>query len=110
MIYDADLTVSPGKIGLTAMHSLMYGTPVVTHGDLDAQMPEVEAIEEGRTGAFFRRGDARDLAATIAGWLDAGLPRAQVRQAARAAIKAKWTPQGQARIIEEALLQVTGRA
>lgn len=110
MIYHADLTVSPGKIGLTAMHSLMYGTPVVTHGDFDAQMPEVEAIEPGRTGAFFRRGDAQDLAAAIARWLDAGLPRAQVRQAARAAIKAKWTPQGQARIIEQAVLQVTGHA
>jgi glycosyltransferase involved in cell wall biosynthesis len=110
MIYHADLTVSPGKIGLTAMHSLMYGTPAVTHGDRDAQMPEVEAIEEGRTGAFFRRGDARDLAATVARWLDRPMPRAQVRQAARAAIQAKWTPQGQARIIEQAVLEVTGHA
>jgi glycosyltransferase involved in cell wall biosynthesis len=110
MIYHADCTVSPGKVGLTAMHSLMYGTPVVTHGDFDAQMPEVEAIEPGRTGAFFRRGDAQDLAAAIARWLDAPVPRAHVRAAARAAIRAKWTPQGQARIIEQAVLQVTGHA
>lgn len=110
MIYHSDLTVSPGKIGLTAMHSLMYGTPAVTHGDFDAQMPEVEAIEEGRTGAFFRRGDAKDLAATIARWLDAPISRSQVRAQARAAIRAKWTPQGQARIIEQAVLQVTGHA
>jgi glycosyltransferase involved in cell wall biosynthesis len=110
MIYHADCTVSPGKIGLTAMHSLMYGTPVVTHGDLDAQMPEVEAVEPGRTGAFFRRGDAQDLAGTIARWLAAEMPRAQIRKAARAAIHAKWTPQGQARIIEQAVLQVTGHA
>ncbi len=110
MIYHADCTVSPGKIGLTAMHSLMYGTPALTHGDFDAQMPEVEAIEEGRTGAFFRRDDAHDLAATIARWLDADVPRAQVRAVARAAIRAKWTPQGQARIIERAVLEVTGHA
>jgi glycosyltransferase involved in cell wall biosynthesis len=108
MLYHADLTVSPGKVGLTAMHSLMYGTPVVTHGDLDAQMPEVEAIEPGHTGAFFRRGDAHDLAATIARWLDAAPPRAQVRSDARAAISARWTPQNQARIIEQAVLEVTG--
>lgn len=110
LIYHADLTVSPGKIGLTAMHSLMYGTPAVTHGDFDAQMPEVEAIEDGRTGAFFRRDDAADLADTIAAWLRSAPPRSQVRAAARAAIRAKWTPQAQARIIEHAILEVAGRA
>lgn len=110
LIYHADLTVSPGKIGLTAMHSLMYGTPAVTHGDFDAQMPEVEAIEAGRTGAFFRRDDAEDLAHTIAEWLAAAPPRSQLRVAARATIRAKWTPQAQARIIEQAVLQEAGCA
>jgi glycosyltransferase involved in cell wall biosynthesis len=109
LIYHADLTVSPGKIGLTAMHSLMYGTPAVTHGDFDAQMPEVEAIEPGRTGAFFRRDDADDLARVIAQWLATAPPRSQVRAAARATIRARWTPQVQARIIEQALLQEVAR-
>jgi glycosyltransferase involved in cell wall biosynthesis len=110
LLYRADLTVSPGKIGLTAMHSLMYGTPAITHGDFDAQMPEVEAIEPGRTGALFRRDDAADLALTIADWLRSAPPRAHVREAARAAIHAKWTPQAQARIIESAVLELVGRA
>jgi glycosyltransferase involved in cell wall biosynthesis len=110
MLYHADLTVSPGKIGLTAMHSLMYGTPAVTHGDFDAQMPEVEAIEPGRTGAFFKRDDAADLARTIARWLDVGPPRERVRANARATIRAKWTPQVQAALIERAVLQVAGHA
>lgn len=110
MIYHADLTVSPGKIGLTAMHSLMYGTPAITHGDFDAQMPEVEAIEAGRTGAFFRRGDPDDLARAITDWLDRTAPRRSVRVAARAAIRGRWTPQVQAEIIERAVLEVTGRA
>lgn len=110
LFYHADLAVSPGKIGLTAMHSLMYGTPAITHGDMDAQMPEVEAIEPGLTGAFFRRGDADHLAATIAQWLDLAPPREEVRAAARAAIRTKWTPQVQARIIEQAVLEVVGHA
>jgi glycosyltransferase involved in cell wall biosynthesis len=108
MIYHADLTVSPGKIGLTAMHSLMYGTPAITHGDFDAQMPEVEAIEPGRTGAFFRCDDAADLAATIAHWLETAPARAQVRAVAREAIRRKWTPHAQAAIIEQAVLEVAG--
>jgi glycosyltransferase involved in cell wall biosynthesis len=110
LLYHADVTVSPGKIGLTAMHSLMYGTPAITHGDFDRQMPEVEAIEPGRTGAFFRPDDAADLARTIARWLDDAPPREQVRAASRAAIRARWTPQEQARIIERAVLEVTGHA
>lgn len=92
------------------MHSLMYGTPAIAHGDFDAQMPEVEAIEPGVTGAFCRRDDANDLAATIAAWLDHAPPRERVRAVARAATHAKWTPQVQARIIEQAVLEVAGHA
>lgn len=109
-IYHADLTVSPGKIGLTAIHSLMYGTPAITHGDFNAQMPEVEAIEDGVTGAFFRRGDAASLAAAIERWLRTAPPRLHVRAAARAAVRARWSPEVQARVIERAVLEVTGRA
>jgi glycosyltransferase involved in cell wall biosynthesis len=108
LIYHADLTVSPGKIGLTAMHSLMYGTPAITHGNLDEQMPEVEAIEPGRTGVLFAHGDADALAEAIAGWLDAAPDRSAVRAAARAVIHEKWNPQTQAAIIARAVQEVAG--
>ena len=110
LTYRADLTVSPGKIGLTAMHSLMYGTPAITHGDLDEQMPEVEAIEPDRTGAFFTRGDPANLAQVMGAWLATQRDRAAVRARARRAIRAKWTPQVQADIIENAVLKAAGRA
>src|SRR5439155_1448825 len=61
----AHVTVSPGKIGLTAMQSLAYGTPVITHDDHTAQGPEWEAILPGRTGALFHAGDVRHLASVI---------------------------------------------
>ena len=104
LIYHADLTVSPGKIGLTAMHTLMYGTPAVTHDDLDAQMPEVEALTDGVTGALFRRNDAASLADAIGDWLGAGHDRARVRAACRAAVHERWNPHVQADIIERAVL------
>lgn len=50
------------------MHSLAFGTPVITHGDLEDQMPESEAVVEGRTGSFFTKGDAASLAAAIERW------------------------------------------
>jgi len=59
--------VVPGGVGLTGMHAMGVGVPVVSHGDLDVQKPECEAIVEGRTGATFTRGNADDLASTLAG-------------------------------------------
>ncbi len=109
LIYGADLTVSPGKIGLTAMHSLMYGTPAITHCDFDEQMPEVEAIQDGCTGSFFRRGDHNDLANVIQRWLEQARPRNEIRAAARAEILKKWTPTVQANIIQDTVLRVTKR-
>lgn len=106
LIHGADLTVSPGKVGLTAMHSLMYGTPVVTHSQMDDQMPEVEAIVDGLTGTFFRRGDVEDLARVIDGWLTAAPNRAEIRAACRRTITEKWNPANQVRLIEDAIKEI----
>ena len=48
-----NVVVSPGEVGLTAIHSLSYGVPVITHNRFDMQMPEFESIIEGETGSFF---------------------------------------------------------
>ncbi|MGJ0486524.1 MAG: glycosyltransferase [Methylomicrobium sp.] len=62
MIYTADITVSPGKVGLTAMHSLMFGTPVISHANVVEQMPEVEAVVDKKTGLLFNQWDVYALA------------------------------------------------
>ncbi|MDX3927125.1 MAG: glycosyltransferase [Shinella sp.] len=103
MIYHADLTVSPGKVGLTAIHSLIYGTPVVTHGDFDRQMPEVEAITPGSTGSFFRAGDVDNLANAIGEWLLSGRDREEVRRLCRQEVAARWTPCRQRELIDAAV-------
>jgi glycosyltransferase involved in cell wall biosynthesis len=108
LLYSADVTVSPGKVGLTAMHSLTYGTPVVTHSDLDEQMPEVEAIVEGKTGAFFRRGDVDDLAAAIHRVVRSSTPRHAVRQYCRESMSARYTPERQRQFIEQSVERVLG--
>lgn len=70
LIYNADLCVSPGNIGLTAMHSLMYGAPALTHDNFSNQMPEFEAIEEDVTGCFFKENDPVSLKVSIMQWLE----------------------------------------
>lgn len=103
LIYAANATVSPGKVGLTAMHSLGYGTPVVTHSSLDDQMPEVEAVVEGVSGTYFRQGSVPDLAAAIMRVLDDPADRSVVRDRCRRVIESRYTPQGQRHLIEGAL-------
>jgi glycosyltransferase involved in cell wall biosynthesis len=64
-IYNAEVCVSPGNIGLTAIHSLSYGTPCITHNNFIEQMPEYEAIQKGKTGFFFKENNIRDLSDKI---------------------------------------------
>lgn len=64
------VTVAPGKVGLTAMQSIAYGTPVITHGDPENQMPEYESIVPGISGDFFQHNDVDDLARVICQWIE----------------------------------------
>ena len=74
MIASASVTAAPGMVGLTAMHSLAYGTPVVTHGDPNHQSPEWEVLIPGRNGGLFRRNDAEDLARVLREWTTSEFP------------------------------------
>lgn len=68
LIYNADVCVSPGEVGLTAIHSLSYGTPVITHNDFVSQMPEFEVIKEGETGSFFTKNNVKSLLNVLENW------------------------------------------
>lgn len=57
--------VYPGAIGLSILHSLSYGLPVIVHGNKERQMPEFEMMEDGKTGLLFRDDDVSDLATKI---------------------------------------------
>lgn len=65
----ANVTVIPAHAGLTVIQSLGFGTPVITHGYMDQQMPEAEAILPGVTGDFYKWGDIDDLALIIRKWI-----------------------------------------
>lgn len=79
LIYNADLCVSPGNIGLTAIHAMTYGTPCITHNDFTQQMPEFEIIEGGKTGLFFEKDNVDDLVRKIIEWKNLNLDRNKIR-------------------------------
>ena len=69
LIGAAHVCVSPGDIGLLAMHCMVYGTPVVTHDDPTTHGPEFEAIVENQTGSFFEKGNIQSLSREINKWI-----------------------------------------
>ena len=70
LIYNSDLCISPGNVGLTAIHSLVYGTPVITHSDFNNQGPEFEAIVPGKTGDFFEKNSLESLISVVNNWFN----------------------------------------
>ena len=104
LIYNADLCVAPGNIGLTAMHSMVFGTPCITHSDFPYQMPEFEAIKEGQTGTFFLRNDIENLSLKIEEWFDGpGRNRETIRKACMDVIDKEWNPYYQIDILKNGL-------
>ena len=92
-IFNADLCVSPGNVGLTAVHCMTYGTPVITHDRFDLQMPEFEAIQEGVSGSFFEYNSVGSLAKTIENWLKASEgKREKIRRSCFKIIDSKYNP------------------
>jgi len=93
LIYNAELTISPGNIGLTAIHSMTYGTPVLTHSNFKNHGPEFEAIIPGKTGDFFEEDSMYSLIDKIKVWLS--LPerkRRYIRENCFAVIETKYNP------------------
>ena len=107
----ASVTASPGEVGLTCMHSLGYGVPVVTHNDPSRQMPEFEAIIPGLTGDLFEPDDVEDLAEKLDRWTPAaGVVPESVRNACLSRIETRYHARFQARAIELALSGVPATA
>ena len=104
IIYSSNVCVSPGNIGLTAVHSLVYGTPVVTHNDACWQGPEFEAVTPEVSGTLFQKDDLLSLIAAMEDWLFLNdEQRTVTRHVCHEVIDSHFTPNHQIRIIEHAL-------
>jgi len=99
LIYHSDLCVSPGNIGLTAIHSLSFGTPVASHNNFINQMPEVEAIIDGENGFLFQENDTIDMANKIVLWFSNN-PNVN-KEIVRKIITEKYNPDNQLSIFKK---------
>lgn len=93
LIYNADIFVSPGNVGLAVIHSFSYGTPVITHDNFKNQGPEFEAIDRGVTGDFFKENSISDLCQSIMKWINKSPEeRYKIREACYQIIDQNYNP------------------
>ncbi len=103
----SSLCISPGNVGLTAMHALSYGIPVITHSAFVKQMPEFEAVIKGVTGDFFRYNDSVSLAEVMDTWIKKlSDPKNQevCRKACYKVIDTRYNTERQTELIVERIL------
>jgi len=105
LIYNANLCVVPGDVGLTVMHSFVYGTPIITHNNFAKHGPEFEAITEGITGAFFKEDSLYDLCDKISNWITISADkRENIRLECYNIINEKYNPYKQIKILKNTLV------
>lgn len=103
LLYNADVCVSPGNVGLTAMHAMQYGVPVITHDNFEVQMPEYEAIIEGDTGLLYKYNDFEDMKEKIKTWLLSGKDRETIRQNCYRVINAHYNSNYQIEVFKRVM-------
>lgn len=107
LIGSADICVSPGEVGLTAMTSLGYGTPVISHSNFNYQMPEYEAILPGINGDLFNKDSIESLVEKIKSWLEINkdVDRKTIQENCFSIIDTKYNPKNQVSIINSIILE-----
>ena len=105
LFLEADLLVSPGNVGLNAVHALSYGTPVITHSNFNNQMPEHDAIIDNFNGCFHIENDTDNLAQKIHEWFTQQNNQ-KTREVIRQKLIEKYNPLVQIQIFEKALSNI----
>jgi glycosyltransferase involved in cell wall biosynthesis len=102
----SDCCVSPGNVGLTAIHSLSLGTPVITHGNYLNQGPEVESVVQDKTGMYFEENDVVSLSNVIDAMI-LNNKKLIMEYACIEQVKLYWNPKKQALVFDEAVMDST---
>lgn len=104
ILYHSSVCVSPGNVGLTAIHAMTFGTPVITHNNLNNQGPEVESVIENLTGSYFQENNSNELRQAIIHYIDLDTTnREQIRQNCYRVIDQKFNPKNQIKILKRVM-------
>lgn len=102
LLFNADLCVVPGDIGLTAIHAMMFGCPCISHDYYPSQGPEFEAIKNNKTGILFNHNNEMGLQNAIERWFDThDKDRDAIRENCYNEIKRCWNPDYQLEVLNK---------
>lgn len=100
-------SVFPGPIGLSLIHGMTYGTPVIINDNYDSQKPEIEAFVEGQTGFVFAENDALSLSNVLTRMLDLSTDtRNKMKAKSAEIIKEKYNPLVQTNLINKRIDEI----
>jgi len=103
LIMMSECCVSPGNVGLTAIHCLSLGTPVITHSNFFNQGPEVESVIQDKTGLFFEENNVNDLSDVIDDMI-LNRKKSYMEPNCIGQIAEFWNPMKQASVFDEAVI------
>lgn len=104
LFFNSDVCVTPGNIGLTAIHSLTYGCPVISHDNIYEHGPEYEVIVEGKTGSFFKEDNVMELTEKIEFWIGKeNIEKREFQKQGFRLIDELWNPFNQINIFKKHL-------
>jgi glycosyltransferase involved in cell wall biosynthesis len=81
----------PANIGLSLIHAMIYGVPIVTAREQRAQNPEIEAFRDGENGLGFAGGDQQGINAALDTLLSDPARRAAMAAAAADTVAHDYT-------------------
>ncbi len=87
----SEVFVYPGAIGLSLLHSMGYGLPVLTHSDRVYHGPEFSAIRDGKNSLTFRKGDEYDFIEKLGLLMDNDAVRRDLSRSARLTVEDKYS-------------------
>ncbi len=90
----ADCFVYPGAIGLSAMHALAYGLPVITHSDSHYHMPEFAALRDGDNALMFKRDSVANLESVLIRYFATPSLRVRLSEGALSTIRSTFHMDG----------------
>jgi glycosyltransferase involved in cell wall biosynthesis len=102
-ISTAKLSVIPGNVGLSAMHAMALGIPVISHNNFNIQMPEFEAIIDGVTGSFYEEGNIESLVSKIHYWVYNNEALEMAKKECLSVITSRYHVNHQIKVIQECL-------
>ncbi len=102
------LSVSPGYIGLSAIHSMAYGLPMLV-ADAEPHSPEIAAIKDNVNALFFQADDIEHCARMLTQLYrdEAGLVR--MSEAARRTVREQFSVKAMVSAFEQAIDQASKR-